>query len=174
MKILDLEFEPYIDRSEILLKVRKMAESINQDYRNKDPLFLSILNGSFIFAADLLREINVSSQISFIKLSSYSQVASTGKVKELIGLNDNVFNRNLIIIEDIIDSGLTLQHVRAALEDLGSASIEIATLFLKPESFHKGFDIKYVGFSIPNDFIVGYGMDYEGYGRNLHDVYINK
>jgi len=174
MKILDLEFEPYIDRSEILLQVRKMAESINRDYKDKDPLFLSILNGSFIFAADLLREINVSSQISFIKLSSYSQVASTGKVKELIGLNDNVFNRNLIIIEDIIDSGLTLQHVRAALEDLGSASIEIATLFLKPESFHKGFDIKYVGFSIPNDFIVGYGMDYEGYGRNLQDVYINK
>jgi hypoxanthine phosphoribosyltransferase len=174
MKILDLEFEPYIDRSKILFQVRKIAEYINQDYKDKDPLFLSILNGSFIFAADLMREINVPSQISFIKLSSYSQVASTGKVKELIGLNDNVFNRNLIIIEDIIDSGLTLQHVRAALEDLGSASVEIATLFLKPESFHKGFDIKYVGFSIPNEFIVGYGMDYEGYGRNLPDVYINK
>jgi hypoxanthine phosphoribosyltransferase len=174
MKILDLEFKPYIDRSEILHKVRKMAESINLDYKDKDPLFLSILNGSFIFTADLLREINVQSQISFIKLSSYSQVTSTGKVKELIGLNDNVFNRNLIIIEDIIDSGLTLQHVRAALEDLGAASVEIATLFLKPESFHKGFDIKYVGFSIPNNFIVGYGMDYEGYGRNLPDVYINE
>ena len=174
MKILDLEFKPYIDRSEILLQVRKMAESINRDYEDKDPLFLSILNGSFIFAADLMREINVPSQISFIKLSSYSQVASTGKVKELIGLNDNVFNRNLIIIEDIIDSGLTLQHVRAALEDLGSASVEVATLFLKPESFHNGFDIKYVGFSIPNNFIVGYGMDYEGYGRNLPEVYINK
>ena len=174
MKILDLEFKPYIDRSEILLKVRKMAESINLDYKDKNPLFLSILNGSFIFTADLLREINVQSQISFIKLSSYSQVTSTGKVKELIGLNDNVFNRNLIIIEDIIDSGLTLQHVGAALEDLGAASVEIATLFLKPESFHKGFDIKYVGFSIPNNFIVGYGMDYEGYGRNLPDVYINE
>lgn len=174
MKILDLEFEPYINRSEIVLQVRKMAESIDRDYKDKDPLFLSILNGSFIFAADLLREVNVPSQISFIKLSSYSQVTSTGKVKELIGLNDNVFNRNLIILEDIIDSGLTLQHVRAALEDLGSASIEIATLFLKPESFHEGFDIKYVGFSIPNDFIVGYGMDYEGYGRNLQDVYVNK
>ncbi len=174
MKILDLEFKPYIDRSEILLQVRKISESINRDYKDKDPLFLSILNGSFIFAADLMREINIPSQISFIKLSSYSQVASTGKVKKLIGLNEIVFNRNLIIIEDIIDSGLTLQHVRAALEDLGSASVEIATLFLKPESFHKGFDIKYVGFSIPNNFIVGYGLDYEGYGRNLPDVYINK
>jgi len=174
MKILDLEFELYLNRSEILQKVRNISESINRDYKDKDPLFLAILNGSFIFAADLFREINVPSQISFIKLSSYSQVTSTGKVKELIGLNDNVFNRNLIIIEDIIDSGLTLQHVRAALQDLGSASIEIATLFLKPESFHKGFDIKYVGFSIPNEFIVGYGMDYEGYGRNLPDVYINR
>lgn len=174
MKILDLEFELYINRSEILQQVKKISECIKRDYEDKDPLFLSILNGSFIFAADLFREINVPSQISFIKLSSYSQVTSSGKVKELIGLNDNVFNRNLIIIEDIIDSGLTLQHVRAALQDLGSASIEIATLFLKPESFHKGFDIKYVGFSIPNDFIVGYGMDYEGYGRNLPDVYINK
>ena len=174
MKILDLEFKLYLKRSEILQQVRQISESINQDYKDKDPLFLSILNGSFIFAADLFREINVSSQISFIKLSSYSQITSTGKVKELIGLNDNVFNRNLVIIEDIIDSGLTLQHVRAALQDLGSASIEIATLFLKPESFHMGFDIKYVGFSIPNDFIVGYGMDYEGYGRNLPDVYVSK
>ena len=174
MKILDLEFKLYLNRREILQQVRKISESINRDYKDKDPLFISILNGSFIFAADLYREINVNSQISFIKLSSYTQVTSNGKVKELIGLNDNVFNRNLIIIEDIIDSGLTLQHVRTALQDLGSASIEIATLFLKPESFHKGFDIKYVGFSIPNDFIVGYGMDYEGYGRNLPDVYINK
>lgn len=174
MKILDLEFELYLNRSEILQKVRNISESINRDYKDKDPLFLAILNGSFIFVADLFREINVPSQISFIKLSSYSQVTSTGKVKELIGLNDTIFNRNLIIIEDIIDSGLTLQHVRAALQDLGSASIEIATLFLKPESFHKGFNIKYVGFSIPNEFIVGYGMDYEGYGRNLPDVYINR
>ena len=174
MKILDLEFKLYLNRREILQQVRKISESINRDYKDKDPLFISILNGSFIFAADLYREINVNSQISFIKLSSYTQVTSNGKVKELIGLNDNVLNRNLIIIEDIIDSGLTLQHVRTALQDLGSASIEIATLFLKPESFHKGFDIKYVGFSIPNDFIVGYGMDYEGYGRNLPDVYINK
>lgn len=174
MKILDLEFKPYILHDEIRMQVAKIAETINNEYQGKEPLFLSILNGSFIFAADLYREINLNSQISFIKLSSYAQVNSTGNVKELIGLNDNVFNRNLVIIEDIIDSGLTLQHVRAALQDLGAASIEIATLFLKPESFNGDFDIKYVGFSIPNQFIVGYGMDYEGYGRNLQDVYIQK
>jgi hypoxanthine phosphoribosyltransferase len=174
MKILDLEFEPFISKKEILLQVKKIAGLINQDYKEKNPLFLVILNGAFIFVADLYREIHIPSQISFVKLSSYSQVSSTGKVKELIGLNDIVMNRNLIIIEDIIDSGLTLQHVRDALHDLGASSIEIATLFLKPESFHKDFEIKYVGFSIPNDFIVGYGMDYEGYGRNLQDIYIHK
>jgi len=174
MKILDLEFKPYIGRKEILSQVKRIAESINQDYKGKNPLLLVILNGAFVFAADLYREINISSQISFVKLSSYSQVSSTGKVKELIGLSDTVFNRNLIIIEDIIDSGLTLQHMRDALHDLGASSIEIATLFLKPESFHKDFEIKYVGFSIPNDFIVGYGLDYEGYGRNLQDIYIHK
>ena len=174
MKILDLEFEPYITKKEILSQVKRIAKSINQDYKEKNPLFLVILNGAFVFAADLYREINIPSQISFVKLSSYSQMSSTGKVKELIGLNDIILNRNLIIIEDIIDSGLTLRHVRNVLNDLGASSIEIATLFLKPESFHKDFEIKYVGFSIPNDFIVGYGLDYEGYGRNLPDIYIHK
>lgn len=172
MKILDLEFKPFIQQDEIDHKVKEIAASINRDYKNRDPLFLVILNGAFIFAADLFREINVTSQISFMRLSSYSHVSSTGKIKEIIGLDDTVFNRNLIIVEDIIDSGLTLQHVHEALTDLGAASIEIATLFLKPESFRKNFEIKYVGFSIPRNFIVGYGMDYEGLGRNLKDVFI--
>lgn len=174
MKILDLKFEPYITKKEILSQVKRIAASINQDYKEKNPLFLVILNGAFVFAADLYRELNIASQISFVKFSSYSQMSSTGKVKELIGLNDIVLNRNLIIVEDIIDSGLTLRHARNVLNDLGASSIEIATLFLKPESFHKDFEIKYVGFSIPNDFIVGYGLDYEGYGRNLPDIYIHK
>jgi hypoxanthine phosphoribosyltransferase len=174
MKILDLEFELYISKEEIKSKVKSIAESINQDYKGKNPLFLVILNGAFMFAADLYREINIPSQISFVKLSSYSKKSSTGKVRELIGLNDIIQNRNLIIIEDIIDSGLTLRHARDVINDLGASSIEIATLFLKPESFHKDFEIKYVGFSIPNDFIVGYGLDYEGYGRNLQNIYIHK
>jgi len=174
MKILDLTFEPYITKKEILSQVKRIATSINQDYRDKNPLFLVILNGAFVFAADLYREINIASQISFVKFSSYTQMSSTGEVKELIGLNEIVLNRNLIIIEDIIDSGLTLRHVWNRLNDLGASSIEIATLFLKPESFHKDFEIKYVGFSIPKNFIVGYGLDYEGYGRNLPDIYIHK
>jgi hypoxanthine phosphoribosyltransferase len=174
MKILDLDFKPYINKKEISIKVKEIADSINRDYKNDDPLFVVILNGAFMFAADLYRQINISSEITFVKLSSYSRVSSTGNIKELIGLNDTVPDRNLIIIEDIIDSGLTLQHVRDALQDLGASSIEIAALFLKPESFSKNFKIKYAGFSIPNDFIIGYGLDYEGYGRNLQDVYVHK
>jgi len=174
MKILDLEFEPFIIRDEISSAISRISREINSDYKDKKPLFLVILNGAFIFASDLYREINISSEISFIKLSSYNLTSSSGKVKELIGLNENVFDRNLIILEDIIDSGLTLQYTIEALNDLGAASIEIATLFLKPESLKKDFDIKYIGFSIQNEFIVGYGLDYNGFGRNLKDIYIQK
>jgi len=174
MKILDLEFEPFIKKDKISSAVSRISEAINRDYKNKNPLFLVILNGAFIFASDLYREIDISSEISFIKLSSYQLSTSSGKVKELIGLNETVFNRNLIIIEDIIDSGLTLQYTINELKDLGAASIEIATLFLKPESLKKDLEIKYIGFSIQNEFIVGYGLDYDGYGRNLKDVYIQK
>jgi hypoxanthine phosphoribosyltransferase len=174
MKILDLEFKLYIDRNEISRQVKRIASSINMDYKDLDPLFVVILNGSFIFAADLYREIKITSQLTFMKISSYYGASSSGNIHELIGLNDPVFNRNLIIIEDIIDSGLTLQHVRESLKDLGASSIEVATLFIKPESFHKDFEIKYVGFSIPNRFIIGYGLDYKGYGRNLQDIYIHK
>jgi hypoxanthine phosphoribosyltransferase len=174
MKILDLEFKPFIKKDEISSAITRISKKINMDYKDKNPLFLVILNGAFIFASDLYREINISSEISFIKLSSYNLTSSSGKVKELIGLNETVFNRNLIIIEDIIDSGLTLQYTIDALNDLGASSIEIVTLFLKTESLKKDFDIKYIGFSIKNEFIVGYGLDYDGFGRNLKDVYIQK
>jgi hypoxanthine phosphoribosyltransferase len=174
MKVLDLEFKPYIDRKTINSQVIKIAEAINRDYRDDNPLVLVILNGAFVFAADLYREIKIPSQISFVKLSSYLHVNSTGNVKELIGLNEKIMDRNLIIIEDIIDSGLTLRHMRKVLQDLGASSIEVASLFIKPESFHHEFGIKYVGFSIPNQFIIGYGLDYEGYGRNLPDIFVHK
>lgn len=174
MKILDLEFKPYINRKDIDSKVKEIAQAINQDYGDDNPLFLVILNGAFVFAADLYREIKIPSQISFVKLSSYIQVNSTGNIKELIGLSEKIVDRNLIIIEDIIDTGLTLRHIRNLLQDLGASSIEVASLFIKPESFHHEFDIKYTGFSIPNQFIIGYGLDYEGYGRNLPDIFVNK
>jgi hypoxanthine phosphoribosyltransferase len=174
MKILDLDFKLFIRRQQIQTEVKKLAKKINRDFAGKNPLFLVILNGAFIFAADLFREIRIESEISFIKLSSYQQLSSSGSVKEHIGLNENIFNRNLIIIEDIIDTGLTLQHTLDVLQDLGAASIDIVTLFYKPDSLKSDLDIRFVGFEIPNEFIVGYGLDYEGYGRNLKDVYIKK
>lgn len=174
MKIQDLNFKPYIRKEEIQDRVKKLAGKLNRDYQGRNPLFLVILNGAFIFAADLFRELKITAEISFIKLSSYQETSSSGRVKELIGLNNTIFNRNLIILEDIIDTGLTLQHTMESLKDLGTASIEVVTLFMKPDSFKEKIDIKYIGFEIPNDFIVGYGMDYQGYGRNLKDIYIQK
>ncbi len=174
MKILDQNFKLYVKEAEIRQAVKKIAKKINREYSNQNPLFLGILNGAFIFASDLFRELKIDAEISFIKLSSYYQVNSTGKVRELIGLNHTVFNRNLIILEDIIDTGLTLQFTMEILQDLGAASIDVVTLFIKPRSYSKKIEIKYVGFEIPDEFIVGYGMDYNGYGRNLKDIYIKK
>lgn len=174
MKILDLEFKPFKTAKEISRAVKTLGKKLDEDYVGRDPLFLVILNGAFVFAADLLRELHLPAEISFIKLSSYQNLSSSGRVKELIGLNNTIFNRNIIILEDIIDTGLTLQYTFETLQGLGAASVEVVALFLKPESFKKNIDVRYVGFEIPGDFIVGYGMDYQGYGRNLKDVYIKK
>jgi len=174
MKLLDLDFKPFIREKEIQRAVKMIGKKINREYVDRNPLFLVILNGAFIFAADLFRELKITAEVSFIKLSSYRESTSTGRVRELIGLNNTIFNRNLIILEDIIDTGLTLQHTMEALQDLGAASIEVATLFIKPDSYNKRINVKYIGFEIPNDFVVGYGMDYQGFGRNLKDVYIKK
>lgn len=174
MKILDLEFKPFITEKEIQHAVKKLGKKLNQEYSDRNPLFLVILNGAFIFAADLFRELKITAEVSFIKLSSYHEVKSSGRVREIIGLNHTIFNRNLIILEDIIDTGLTLHYTLEALQDLGAASIEVVTLFLKPDSFKKRIEVKYIGFEIPNGFVIGYGMDYQGYGRNLKNVFIQK
>ena len=171
MIIKDKLFEPFISEKEIQNKIKSLSKRLNTDYEDKDPLFLAILNGSFIFAADLIRSIKIPSQISFIRLSSYNMVQSTGKIKEVIGLNENVFNRNIILIEDIIDTGLTLSYILEELEDLGSKSIEIVTLLVKPDQLKANLTIKYKGFEIPGIFIIGYGLDYMGYGRNLKGLY---
>lgn len=174
MKILDLDFRPYIREKEIQQTVKKLSKKLNREYSDLNPIFLVILNGAFIFAADLFRGLKITAEVSFIKLSSYQETTTSGRVREIIGLNNSIFNRNIIILEDIIDTGLTLQHTMEALQDLGAASIEVVTLFMKPDSFKKRIEVKYIGFEIPNDFVVGYGMDYRGYGRNLKDVYIQK
>ncbi|MFC2125597.1 hypoxanthine phosphoribosyltransferase [Bacteroidota bacterium] len=171
MKIKDKFFDPFIKEIEIQKRILSLAKRLSADYEDKEPLFLAILNGSFVFAADLLRAITIPVQISFIRLSSYDQLQSTGNVKEIIGLNENLFQRDIIILEDIIDTGLTLSYILEDLKNLGANSIEIVTLLLKPEKLKTDLEIKYKGFEIPEDFIVGYGLDYDGYGRNLKEIY---
>ena len=148
-----------------------MAAEINRDYSDRKPLFISVLNGAFIFAADLLREIQIESNISFIKLATYDHTASTGKIKELIGINEKLFKKDVIIIEDIVDSGFTLSYLLEHMAELGPASLEVVALLVKPESLKADVKIRYTGFSIPRNFVVGYGLDYDGLGRNWKEIY---
>lgn len=171
MKIKDKEFSIFIPKEKIEERILELADQINQDYKDKAPLFIAILNGSFMFAADLLKKIEIPTEISFVKLNSYTKTHSSGKVKELIGLDENIFGRNLIIIEDIVDTGLTIQHLLTELFELGPKSIEVATLLHKPEATVEDLRLRYVGFKIPKKFVVGYGLDYDGQGRNLNDLY---
>jgi hypoxanthine phosphoribosyltransferase len=174
MQVKDKEFEPYIDSQRIQEAVAQLADRINQDYAGKTPLLLAVLNGSFMFAADLMRNIHVPSEITFIRLSSYNRTRSSGRVKELIGLEENIFGRHLIIVEDIVDTGLTMRHLIDELQELGPKSLEVATLLHKAEATREHIDLKYIGFVIPQKFVVGYGLDYDGQGRNLNDIYALK
>ena len=171
IKLKDKSFKKIIDHEQVFKRVKEMAEDINRDYEDKNPLFIGILNGAFMFASDLMKQIDIDAEITFIKVNSYSATKSTGNIKELIGLQENIFKRNLIIIEDIVDTGNTLAHLLEGFNALGTESIEIATLLHKPEAMQRDLNIKYVGFSIPNKFVVGYGMDYDGYGRNCRDIF---
>ncbi len=171
MIVHDKEFETFISHQSILAKTKELAQRINEDYQGKSPLFIGVLNGVFMFAADLMKEINLPSEISFIKLSSYEDLSSTGKVSELIGLKEDLAGKDIIIVEDIVDTGETMTHLLRKLAELNPSSIEIATLLLKVDVFKKDIDLKYVGFKIPEKFVIGYGLDYNGHGRNLKDIY---
>ena len=171
MKVKDKSFVPYLSEEEIQKKIKKLASSINKEYKGSKPLFIAILNGAFMFASDLFKEINLDCEISFMKLSSYNEMTSTGNVRELIGLNENVFNRDIIIIEDIVDTGHTMKNVLEQFKERGVKSVEVVSLLIKPEALVNPVDIKYVGFEIPNKFVVGYGLDYDGFGRNSKAIY---
>ncbi|WP_319229667.1 hypoxanthine phosphoribosyltransferase [Draconibacterium orientale] len=172
VKILDKEFELFIPYEKIRSVVEQMAETMNKELAGKDPLFLCILNGSFMFAAEVYKRIDfVESEISFVKLASYQGDSSTGRVKHLIGLNEEIEGRTVVILEDIVDTGITINNILEQLEQLKPKEVQVATLLLKPDALQKEVDLKYVGIEIPNDFIVGYGLDYDGYGRNLIDIY---
>lgn len=171
IQIKDKRFSVSITASEIKKQTARVAQEINRDFAGSVPVFLAILNGSFMFAADLLREICLPCEIHFVKLASYTGTKSTGSVREMIGLHTDLRGRDVIIIEDIVDSGLTMHFVTKMLSERSPRSISVCTLLLKPDNLKINLDIKYKCFDIPNDFIVGYGLDYDGFGRNLRDIY---
>lgn len=171
MVVKDKEFQKYISSEDLSSKIKELADRINNDYEGKKPLFIAILNGSFMFAADLFKEVQIPCEISFVKVASYEEMESTGNVKQLIGLNEPIFNKDVIIIEDIIDTGRTIAKILEEFRSLGAGSVEVVTLLQKPEANKSAEPLKYVGFNIPEKFVVGYGLDYDGLGRNLKDIY---
>lgn len=174
VKIKDKMFETSIPEAEIKSRVKALAEQISREMEGRNPLLLAVLNGSFIFAADLMREMTIPCEISFVKLASYEGTTSTGKIKEVIGINEDLTNRTVIIVEDIVESGLTMKRMIESLGTRNPESVHICTLLLKPERLKTQLDIEYVAFKIPNDFILGYGLDYDQQGRNLKDIYTIK
>jgi hypoxanthine phosphoribosyltransferase len=171
IKVHDKSFETYLSEQDIQEKIKELAAAINRDYADKRPLFIAILNGSFMFAADLFKYITIPAEISFIKLASYKGMKSSGNVITAIGLDEDLYNRDVIIVEDIVDTGKTLFKFIPSLEHQQPSSLKIATLLHKPEATVHPLTLDYVGFSIPNKFVVGYGLDYDGLGRNLKEIY---
>lgn len=171
VKIKDLTFKTFIPESEIQQRVKAVAEKINKDLDGKNPLLLAVLNGSFVFAADLIRNITIPCEISFVKLASYQGTTSTGKIKEVIGLNEDLTGRTVVIVEDIIDTGFTMKRMIETLGTRHPESIHICSLLVKPDKLQVPLNIEYAAIEIPNDFIVGYGLDYDQQGRQLRDIY---
>ncbi len=171
MKIKDLQFKKFITADRIEKKVSALAKAIDKDYADRTPVFLPILNGSFMFASDLLKEVVVPCRVSFVKISSYSGTTSTGQLKTLIGHDESLFGADIIIVEDIVDTGQTLQKISDELKSLGAKSVEAVTLLRKQPAREKNLEIKYIGFELEQEFVVGYGLDYDGLGRNLKDIF---
>ena len=172
IRVKDKLFERLIPARKIAERVTSLAAEINRDYAGLEPIFIPVLNGSFIFAADLLRQIDLPCQVSFVKLASYEGMSSTGNVIDAIGLNMDIAGRHVIIVEDIVDTGNTMAHTIEALNRCNPASLSICTLLTKPDRLLADVEVQYCAFSIPNEFIVGYGLDYDGFGRNLNDIFI--
>lgn len=174
IKVKDKEFELFITAKTIDNAVTIIAQKLNEDLKGKNPIFLVVLNGAFIFASDLIKKITVDCEVSFVKLSSYAGTRSTSMVKELLGLNEVLKGRTVVVIEDIIDTGITMASMLSKLREMEAGEVKLVTCLFKPDAFTKDFTIDYIGIKIPNKFIVGYGLDYDGYGRNLPDIYVIK
>ena len=171
IQVKDRVFVPFIKEEQLQKEVKRVAQEINRDYKDKEPLFLCILNGAFMFAADLLKNVSVPCNVSFVKVASYSGTDTTGKVKELMGLQESVEGRHVIIVEDIVDTGYTMRDILESLEEKNAASVEVCALLCKPDKLKVDLKLKYLALNIPNGFIVGYGLDYDGFGRNSRDIY---
>lgn len=171
MNVLDKTFRPFLSAEVLNERIKELATQINKDYIGKNPIFIGILNGSFMFASDLYKNITVPSTISFIKLVSYKGTTSTGTVITAIGLEEDLSDKDVILIEDIVDTGKTMKEFVATLHKQSPASIQICTLLHKPEALQHPLDLKYIGFEIPNKFVVGYGLDYDGFGRNSQEIF---
>ena len=171
IRIKDKSFEVSIPNEEIQQKVKALAEKMNEDYAGKNPVFVCILNGAFVFMADLVRYLDFQPDIVFAKYSSYEGMNTTGKVKEVLGVSVDLAGKDVVLVEDIIDTGITMSHVLPIFQAKGVASVKIATMLMKPEKLKCNIEVDYCAMEIPNDFIVGYGLDYDGLGRNYKDIY---
>jgi len=171
IRVHDKQFEPYINASTIAGRIKEIAGELNKDYSDRNPLFIAILNGSFMFASDLFKELAIDAEICFIKLASYKGTKSTGHVITAIGLDMDLFGRDVVIVEDIVDTGKTLSEFLPQLHHQQPASLKIVALLHKPEATVFPITIDYLGFSIPNKFVVGYGLDYDGLGRNIPEIF---
>ncbi|MCX6225703.1 MAG: hypoxanthine phosphoribosyltransferase [Bacteroidia bacterium] len=171
LKVLDKTFVSFIPHLRIQETIARMAADLDRDMNGKDPLFLAVLNGSFVFAGDIFKQIKMPCRISFVKLASYIGTGSSEKVDQLIGLQEVITGKHVVILEDIIDTGLTVSKLLEHLRTMQPASIRIASLLFKPGAFKSNFKIDYLGIEVPNNFVIGYGLDYNGYGRNSKDIY---
>ncbi len=171
IQVHDLVFQPYLTERKINERVRLLGMRINRDYEGRNPLFLAVLNGAFMFAADLFRQVVISCEISFVKVASYDGTESSGAVKDLLGLNEDLEGRHVVVVEDIVDSGLTMRAMLDRLSAKNPASVRIASLLLKPERLREDIHVDYLGFEVPDKFLLGYGLDYNGQGRNLRSIY---
>jgi hypoxanthine phosphoribosyltransferase len=171
IRVHDKSFETYLSEDTIQKRIKELAATINKDYAGKRPFFIAILNGSFMFASDLFKQLTVEADICFIKLASYKGLESTGKVVTTIGLDDDLYGKDVVIVEDIVDTGKTLHNFLPRLEHQQPESLKIATLLHKSEATEYPLKLDYIGFDIPNKFVVGYGLDYDGLGRNFKEIY---
>jgi hypoxanthine phosphoribosyltransferase len=172
MLVKDKLFRRYITHEQIEGRIAELGRQICQDYQGQNPLFVAVLNGAFMFAADLMREVDIISEITFVKFTSYHNMLSSGMVDQIIGFEKDLRDRHVVLVEDIVDTGITMTEIMAEIRTYQPASVEIVALLTKPEALQRDVKVKYAGFEIANQFVVGYGLDYDGYGRNLRDIYV--